>query len=903
MRINMYFSRKLIAIFALSLPTFAAVPTVTGQSASSITHASVHLTATVSPASSYVQWFLGTTSGVYTAAASESYKADDYGVGGFVKVSFGNLKPSTQYYACLKARPNQDTDTDITSCATSGYEITFTTSADVTHPVVPDSPDEYNPALPDLAGYTPVPMECSGSPQTWRAASNVPNPGDWTSSVSAGDILQTVVQKVYFGTTIDLPANTRCKLPATGYIGTGSGTISGVGVYYPYKTVEGVGITSPSHRWIVIRTVGSSTLFPPDGVQIDPTWTAPAVIESNGSTADQWNTTYGSGGANVARNTAQCIMDDHSVTAGTAPTHHYMFYRVVCEADSALSGTELAGDMVQIGGAASSNIASNPPDYIILEQVIIRGAQNAYTLEGFSKLGKRVILRNSYIDRVKYLGTVEAAAVKVNDGDQGQLTLHNNFIRNENGFGIYAEANAGSVYQVAKDTVIRRTRLYMPVLDPATHTDYRTRQPIEFKRGNRILIEGNIIDGSRGDYNEAAMVMVSGNSDTDSTAYSGVHNVRVRKNIMRNGQTFVECMGVRPTDNLGPPVNIVNSTVYVDDNWAYNMGVYGHRAGGGGLSGAKIWHGPGCVDFTVKNNTLNRFDNRDTWGGDPGADVAPGLVRMEGGATLAEGFYFQNNVVYPDYGTGAGYFNGRFDVRDAQKIASHPQAPAVNLAGTPTQFLESFSNRVTNGTVTPYYNFDGNVMIPGYKNTGSNTWVEMNSGDLATLQSGMPGTNTWATGNTLAAREANVGFTPATGRCTGCSGAGADIDAIYSAAGIVTNIAAPTPGSTSLAFSYTAPDSDACYVEASADSWVTVARASDGGGSTSRTPTLSGLSPSTLYDWRILCEFRQVNSGIGALSEAWPSDQVSEGSTTTGATAGVTKTIGGGMTIGGGVTF
>lgn len=882
-------------VFLVALPALAAVPTITGQTAVAVGHSSVHYEATVSPSSSYVQLFYSTVSGSYSSSrTSESYQANANGGAGFVKLNLGNLAPATTYYLCLKARPNQDNDTDITDCATSGYEISITTSADPTHPVVPDSPDEYNPSMPSLSGYTSVTMACNGSPTTWRAAANVSNPGDWSSSVSAGDTLQTVLQKVYFGTTIDFPRSTSCKLPSTGYNGTGSGTLTGAGVYLPYKTVEGVGINSSAHRWIVLRTTSAtSTDFPPDGVQIDPTWTAPATIEANGTIA-------GAYGANTAKNNAQCFSDDHLADAGTAPTHHYLIYRIACVADSTLTGTDLAGDMIQIGAPYNSGVAANPPDYIILDQVIIRGAQNAYTLEAFEKLGKRVILRNSYIDRLKYLDAVDVTGVKVNDGDQGYLTLNNNYVRYENGFGVYAEANAGSTYPVGSNTVFRRLRLYMPVLDPATHTSYRTRQPIEFKRGNKVLIEGNIIDGSRGDYNEAAMVMVSGNGDTDSTLYSGVHNVRIRKNIMRNGQTFVECMGNRPTDNLGPPYNIVNSTVYVDNNWAYNMGAYGHRANGGGLSASKMWHGPGCVDFTVTQNTLNRFDNRDSWAG---FDLIPGLIRMEGGSTLAEGFYFTSNIVYPDYGTGAATFNGRFDVRDAQKIASHPQAPAVNMASTPAAFMDSFSNHSNNAAVTPFYDFDGNVMICGYKDTGSDTWVDQTSSDCTTTASGMPGTNTWASGNTLTAREAAVGFTPATGRCTGCSGAGADIDAIYSAAGIVTNISAPTPASTSLAFSYTAPDSTACYVEASADSWITVTRVSDGGGSTSRTPTLWGLASSTAYAWRILCAFRQVNSGTGVLGDSWPSDQVTEGTATTLASTGASGAFRGSNSFGGRVKF
>jgi hypothetical protein len=785
---------RLLALFLLASSCFAAVPTITGQSASNITHTSFHYTATVSPTASYVQLFVGTSSGVYTTQTSPSYLATANDGGGFVKLSISGLTPSTTYYVCLKARPNQDDDTDITSCATMGYEITVTTTANVTHPVVPADPDEYAPTLPDMTGYTTVSMACLGSPTIWRAAANVTNPGDWSGNVSSGDTLQTVLNTVYFGTIIQFPQSTTCANPTSNSTGTGEGALSGVGWYLPYKTVEGVGINSNSHRWIVLRTSESTaTDFPPSGVQIDPTWTKLAYIQATGTAANP-------------SQRGQCFLDDGGVSGGTAPTHHYYIYHVGCTADPTLTGTDLAGTMIQIGRPASVGVAANPPDYVVLDQIVIRGAQNADTLALFSKLGKHVALQNSYLDRQQYLNTDAGVGVKIDSADKGFFSLRNTYIKYINGFGAYCEANAGETSTTCFDTVLRRNRIYLPVPSPNSNSTYRTRQPIEFKRGTRILVEGNIIDGSQSVANEAPLVMASGNGDTDSATNSGVHDMRVRKNIGRNGQTAFDCMAVRPNDNPGPPDNIVNSTIYVDNNWFYNMGAYNHRAGGGGLSASKIWHAPGCVDFTFTQNTLNRFDNRDSWAG---FDLVPGIERSTGGSTFAEGHYFTNNILYPDYGTGAATFNGRFDVADDQKIASHPSAPLVNLASTPAAFWDSFSVRTTNGTITPYYNFDGNVMIPGYKNTGSNTWAEMNSGDLAALQSGMPGTNTWATGNTLAAREANVGFTPATGRCTGCSGAGADIDAIYSAAGIVTNIATPTPASTSLAFSYTAPDSDA----------------------------------------------------------------------------------------------
>ena len=84
--------------------------------------------------------------------------------------------------------------------------------------------------------------------------------------------------------------------------------------------------------------------------------------------------------------------------------------------------------------------------------------------------------------------------------------------------------------------------------------------------------------------------------------------------------------------------------------------------------------------------------------------------------------------------------------------------------------------------MTPALAWSGNVNICGLTQTGANSYTDLNSTDCTTAQSGMPSTgggDTWATGSTIAAREASVGLDPATGICSGCGGAGVDISELY----------------------------------------------------------------------------------------------------------------------------
>lgn len=87
---------------------------------------------------------------------------------------------------------------------------------------------------------------------------------------------------------------------------------------------------------------------------------------------------------------------------------------------------------------------------------------------------------------------------------------------------------------------------------------------------------------------------------------------------------------------------------------------------------------------------------------------------------------------------------------------------------------------------------------------------------------------------------------------------GADIDALEAAQGKVQNARSWGVSSTTATVAYLAPDSDSCTVEyGTSPTWGVGSRLSDGGGVRVRNVALSALTPNTTYYYRVLCAVEQ----------------------------------------------
>jgi hypothetical protein len=229
--------------------------TISNISQNALDHSSVNLTYSTS-AAGYCQLQFGLASGTYIYSGGSAPTSMNG-----CQLSIGGLAPGTTYYVMPTVRPDANDTTGICqlggSCGST--EQVFTTlPLPAVHPVPPTPPSVWTPVEPTTTSYTVVPMQASASDGTCVAASNVAKQANWSSSVHAGDSLQTVVNEIWFDTAIEFPEGSSCKMPVTGQ--------DGAGVRLPQYSPAG-----GPNDWVVIRThPNAASDLPPFGVRTGP---------------------------------------------------------------------------------------------------------------------------------------------------------------------------------------------------------------------------------------------------------------------------------------------------------------------------------------------------------------------------------------------------------------------------------------------------------------------------------------------------------------------------------------------------------------------------------------------------------------------------------------------------------
>ena len=816
----------LLILACLSLQ--AAPPAISKIALTDVTHSSVRVCFDVSPSSAYVQAKIGTVSGTYVAQASKSYQASNDSGGGHACLAFGGLADSTTYYVLPMARPNKDDDIDICNFAECGaMERSFTTGS-ATAPVVPTPPKAYAVPNIDTSAYTIIRMIRGGSGQCVAATNVGPvtyGNGSW--SITAGDAVQAVLNKVGYGTVLEFDQGITCDVPGTGTYH------SGYTLTHHAVDPTASGIDDPRHRWIILRTKTLNPAdFPPFGSRTSPAFavksaTFKALIKETGSL-------YSLG---------QVFEGD---SAGGS--QHYIIQNLTLTVNQTASPGPW-GEILSFGNGTGADTMG---DYLVLDRCLVRGSaiSTVDTVRGIHLAAKRVALVGNWIDQI-WAASAFAQGIFGDPGGTGPYLIDNNHIE-AIGMGIYQEANNGWPAP-ANDVTITHNTLYWPLAKK--DNGYLVRQQVEFKGGRRILIQGNVIDGCWVYQNECPSIFVSGTNNYQLN--SGISDVKVDSNLIRNVATVFDCFGVRPADNNPAADNPISQRLWFSNNLAYNLGYANHVAAGapgGGLINAYFSLRPGCADVTVTQNTFGFSNPQDTRSGSM-IGFVPVLYSVGGGATLASGFTHTNNVLYVS--VGALPYRGRIFADDPHVIASHPRTPAVDISGSPKRIMDSYAVTSTNAGTTPSYTWSGNVNICGKINAGGNKWSDMSGATCSTYQAGMPGTDKWPTGSSMAAREASVGLNTTTWNCSKCGGAGVNTAVLYANMGLVTEVLAPSASATAVQFQYTAPDARACAVDISPDG-TTWARTADAGGAPSRSITISGLAASRTYSYRILCYFSQT---------------------------------------------
>lgn len=848
-------TKLILLLLALTLSVFAAVPTIMGISVTSVTHNSAYVCYNVMPTSAWTSVQYGTASGVYGAGPTNNYQVSSSSpfLAGQACFSLTNLKGSTTYYILPTAQPNQTNTTDVCNVSGCGaVEQIITTPADPGSPVFPTAPATFAEPNPDTStGYTTVRM-IAGSPECTAASTVGPITYGMTSwTVHSGDTIQTVINEVGYGAILEFDQGVTCLVPGVNTYNSG--------YWFGYKAVDpnASGINDPAHRYIIFQTkTVAAADFPPFSVRTSPAL-APNTAIWQANTQETVTTGLGQ--------TLSVI--DNPGSGSTMQPHHLLVRNMAFQVNQT-TNTGRWGQVINMGACCTSPQA----DYISFQRIIVHGSPLVDTAQAIQINNTRAALNDSWFDNI-HGASVFAQGLFLSSGSTGPYNISNNYI-NCVCMAIYQESNEG-FNNPANDVTFAYNTIYTPLSE--LNTGYLYRQPAEFKGGHRVSIAGNLFDGSWVYQNAAPAILLFG--IPNYIAGNGVSDVLVDSNLIRNTASMIECVGNDAGDDPSPQSN-VTQRIWISNNLGYNMGYANHIGAGGSGGGAvnfSIGERAGCPDMTVTQNTIGPTDPHDTRMGST-LDFIPAVKLLGGGTTFSPGSTFTNNVVFVSYGSSA-YNGGRIFADNPQSNPTYPRLPATvvsNPTNTPTQVLNSLSLVTTNAGSTPNYTWQGNLNICFNFDNGSNNWTDQTSGQCTTTAVGMPSTgggDTWAAGNTTAARAAAVGLDTTTWNCSGCGGAGVNVSNLYPSMKAVTSVGTPVPASTSAVFTYTAPDSRACAIDTSPDG-TTWTRTTDGGGVTTRTTSVTGLSAATAYSYRILCYFSQ-------LAPLWNANYITDGTFTT----------------------
>lgn len=471
----------------------------------------------------------------------------------------------------------------------------------------------------------------------------------------------------------------------------------------------------------------------------------------------------------------------------------------------------------------------------------------------------------------------------------GPFDFENNYI-SANGIGWYADgAYGGSAYD-PNDGIVRRNWFNLPPSYQWNHAStnglrYYNRQHLEWKRGRRWLVAGNRFSGNISQQNQGPSIFLSGRGNyltsdggplNGANLGNGISDFEIRSNIISHGASGWDCSfnQARQGDAVPP------QRIQFENNLLYGLSMFTHSApGAAALSTPYFSSISACQEILYRNNTHG-----------VSAGTFPGIVAL-GGNDIRGTLRMVDNIFYYSKGDTLCSREGVLVDDSAYDNPTYPRLPAVS-GGTPAALIDSMFATVAGGAVTARNTVSNNVMVGGVCTVDSVSSVDLSQAETTTAAAGWKSGNLWPSGATMAARETAAGITsPSTYdfRLTTSSPyvraaanlfdpIGANIPKLLADLGIVQDISVAA-GYQSITARYLAPDTRACSLDVSSNSGSTWTRATDAGGARQRTVSVTGLTASTAYTWRLLCYYQQVNDG--RQWDNWPTSQLTTGSVTT----------------------
>ena len=353
-------------------------------------------------------------------------------------------------------------------------------------------------------------------------------------------------------------------------------------------------------------------------------------------------------------------------------------------------------DMILLGnGSSAQNTISSVPHHLKFDRCYIHGTSTGYAKRGIALNSAETAIINSYITDFHVVGQ-DAQGIAGWNGP-GPFQIVNNFIAASGQNIVFGGALPGINGLVPSDIEILRNHLFKPLSwkpGEATYTNiaWTIKSLLELKSGQRVLIEGNLMENNWGDTGYGAINFTVRN---DSGSWATIQNVDFRNNIVRHVSLGFNILGL---DTYGPTVqghdvriynNVfsdMNTSRWTDSGWWMRLSDMDNLTIDHNVilnSSSIIWvYGPVCNGFVMTNN-ITSHNNYGIMGQDrgPGADTInvffpSSVIRRNiitgqtsgGGSLSGYPFYYPTDNFYPSTLDAVGFVDragGDYNLTDA----------------------------------------------------------------------------------------------------------------------------------------------------------------------------------------------------------------------------------------------
>lgn len=466
-------------------------------------------------------------------------------------------------------------------------------------------------------------------------------------------------------------------------------------------------------------------------------------------------------------------------------------------------------------------------------------------------------------------------AVSIDITDSHQYLIQNNLI-GTSGISVFAQGGS-TVRPNTSDGIVRRNGFVWDISHKLTGLTtgvyWVSRQPLEFKRGERTLVDGNHFrswanGGIVGNYPMAMLFATHSGDGNVQNSLNRMADITITNNYIDGSPGGITLEGAdyyttAATDNAGTGARVLvrNNVMGLDGS---NLSMSNYTTTGWIAAGSPFYLYAGGEDYRIEHNTV--YSQVGKW---------PGFLPLAN--SWWSGFKFSDNLFL------AGNYAG-VPIIYSDNLASTPQTPGYTTTTALTSIQTTMT--ATPGTPDPVTNISNNIFIPTVTDASSaanygNTTYSWPVATCNTYWTGFTGITCLGTDTTTAnAKIALVKWFNSTSDWTlrhdspAASGvrsvrgdgldAGANWGAVQAAMGWVRNPRVTAIGTTTASISYTRPGDIACTVEyGTSATFGTGTRVTDTGAVLANTVylpvtvNLTGLTTATTYHVRVMCPAQQ----------------------------------------------